>query len=244
MKQNICVMDVYDDNENILNSQVIINDNIKFEIPKNYFFVQEKTDSELMILLLSDGFSQLNINILDNNKNYDEIYNEINKFYKITDAFTNYRGQKIIEFFNNNICYLIIYNKEKITKLECKCEKYSVIYYELYFIAFSFNSSILDNSNDYYCLKNNYIILKNGKYLYEKYNINILKKKPYEELEKVSNMEFTNYITNNEEFSSEIKNYYLKSGDLFYTLKGRIDNYLKNNNVIDNYDEIDLLDEK
>lgn len=242
MKQNICVMDVYDDTENILSSQVTINNNIGFEIPKNYFFIKEKTDSELMNFVLSDGYNQININILDSNKKYDDIYNEINKHYKITESFINYRGQKIIEFFANSICCLLIFDKEKIMKLECNCKKYSSIYYQVYFIAFSFKNLINDNLNEYYYQKNNYIILKNGKCLYEEYDIDILKKNPYEELEMVNNIEFINYITNNKDINRGIKNYYLKSYCLFYEVKSKIDNYLKNNNVFEDCNEIDLLD--
>ena len=102
MEEKILLYDVLDDDGNILNSQVILENKIGFEIPKNYFFNRENTDLKSNILQIKNNNNNyINISyVKSDEKDYKEKKQIIKEKYKIIEDFINYRGQKIIEFEN------------------------------------------------------------------------------------------------------------------------------------------------
>ena len=129
MNESISVYDVLDENNNILNSQVLI-DNIGFEIPSDYYFNKEATSTREHILHImnENNYIRLYYEKCDEN-NYKLEISNIRKKHKITEEFINYRGQKIIEYENETGINIISFDNTYVVVLNSKCKKYSTQYY-------------------------------------------------------------------------------------------------------------------
>ena len=77
VNENILLYDVFDDNKNVLNSQVILDNYIGFEIPKNYYFNKESTDLKNHILHIKSDKDFIRL--------YYEKCNEYNKLILLDD---------------------------------------------------------------------------------------------------------------------------------------------------------------
>lgn len=238
MEEKILLYDVLDDDGNILNSQVILENKIGFEIPKNYFFNRENTDLKSNILQIKNNNNYINISyIKSDEKDYKEKKQIIKEKYKIIEDFINYRGQKIIEFENENGINVMAYDGTIISFVNCQCKKYSDEYFDLYYILYSFDSESSGNYDNLYYQKNSYCIKRNGKYIYDKYNINLLKQNPTDYLSSFSTEMFCQYLKGKNDYDCEIDNYYVKKDKIYKSIVEKIENYRNDAN-----DDISLMD--
>ncbi len=203
------VYDVFSD-KNKLNSQVIFN-NIGFEIPKNYYFEKSATNIEensFQLIVNSNYKVDLKCMIL----NEDEFNDKLKKYSNtIINSFQNYRNQKIYEVINDEIIRIFGYDGKVFFELNSNAIKYSQEYFELYYIAFSFSEIENSDYDNNFFQKNNYCILKNGKYIYDNYNDNLIYKNPYEYLKKINTINFNEYINKNNKYDYKLKNDYIKN---------------------------------
>ena len=89
MNKNILLYDVFDDNKDVLNSQVILDNNIGFEIPKNYYFNKESTDLKNHILHIKSDKDFIRLYYEKCNEySYKEKIEEIMKKYGKPDTYT------------------------------------------------------------------------------------------------------------------------------------------------------------
>ena len=222
------VYDVYENNYK-LNSQVIFN-NIGFEIPDNYYFDKNETNfAENRFKILNENYNAIYINcgITDENNFKIAVERLNNPKYEF---YINYRCQKIYEYKENEYIRIIAYIDNIFCDLYCRCKKYTQEYYDLCYIAFSFcklSNSIYD---DLFIQKNNYCILKNGKYIFDSYSINLNFKNPYRFLTKLNDVQFKEYLTKNKKIDQGLSNPYLDNG--FEKIFNKIENY-KNSNIND-----------
>lgn len=241
MNENILLYDVFD-NKNVLNSQVILNKSIGFEIPSDCYFDKNATNFDKHIFQLINHDNNINIHFdIYNENSYKEKIDKIRNQYKITEEFVNYRGQKIIEYENESGINIIVNDDKNILSINSKCNKYSFEYYVLYYIAFSFDSNCDDNYENSYYQKNSYCILKNAKHLYDEYNVNLIKHNPFETLKILNNENFCKYLINNSDYDDEINNYYLMKDNASKNIVNRIKNY--KNDEFDDPSLMDLIEE-
>lgn len=231
------VYDVFDTKVK-LNSQVIVN-NIGFEIPSNYYFEKDNTDLSKNKFQLCNNHNhqiELKYDLLNEN----EVSDKLKQYKSFTiNSFQNYRNQRIYEFFDADKIVVIGYDGKIFFEIKSNVEKHSQEYFELYYIAFSFSEIDEYNYDNYIFQKNNYIILKNGKYLYDNYDINIVYKQPYEYLKKLNIISFNNYINKNEKYRYELENNYLKND--YGNIVEKIEHY---KNVAENDKELlDVIEE-
>lgn len=243
MNEKILLYDVYDDNKNVINSQVILDNNIGFEIPNDYYFKKETTNlSERILHILNDKhFIRLYYEMCDE-KSFKQQIEKIQEKYKITEDFTNYRGQKIIEYENETGINIMSFDGTNLLLVNSKCHKYSDEYYVLYFIVFSFDSNCQNNYDNVYYQKNNYCILKNAKYIYDNYGINLIKHNPFESLEVIDKENFCKYINGIVNYDEEIDNYYMSSDKTLKSIVYKIENY--KSNEMDDSSFMDLVEEE
>lgn len=243
MNEKILLYDVYDDNKNVIKSQVILDNNIGFEIPKDYYFKKETTNlSERKLHILNDKhFIRLYYEMCDE-KSFKQQVDEIHEKYKITEDFTNYRGQRIIEYENETGINILSFDGTILLIINSKCHKYSNEYYILYFIAFSFDSKCQDNYDNVYYQKNNYCILINAKYIYDNYEINLIKHNPSESLSIIDKENFCKYIKGVDDYDAEIDNYYMSKDKTLKNIINKIKNY--KNNEIDEPSLMELAEEE
>lgn len=240
MEETLSLYDVLDDDRNVLNSQAIIG-NICFEIPKSYFFNKDTTSLEKHILHLknSSNFVRIYYEHCDEN-NYKIKIEDIRNKYNITEEFSNYRGQNVIEYESETGINVIGYDGNIVIIINCKCKKYSKEYFDLYFILYSFDTVSNGTYNNSYYQKNNYCVLKNGSYLYQKYNLNLLKTNPSEFVSEFVIEMFCKYINGVCDYDSNIKNYYVKKDVVFQNIVNKIKMY----NVSDDDPSfMDIIDE-
>ena len=121
------------------------------------------------------------------------------------------------------------------------CSKYSNEYYELYYIAFSFDSDCNDNYDNSYYQKNSYCIIENAKHLYDEYKVNLIKHNPSETLSILNNESFCNYLSNTSNYDNELNNYYVLKDKVFSGIVNKITNY--NNEEFDDPSLMDLIEE-
>ena len=241
MDENISVYDVLDENKTILNSQVLIG-NVGFEIPSDYYFNHEFTSIKDHIFHLVSKNDYIRIHYEKcNEENYNLEISNIKERNNITEDFTNYRGQKIIEYENETGINLISYDNCYVTILNYKCKKYSNQYYTLYYILFSFVFNISIEYDNVYYQKNNYCIMKNGCYLYEKYNKNIIKYNPADLLNKYDKIAFCDYLNGNIIFDTNFENYYTVEDNEFIKIFNKINSYV--NFEDDNPDLMEVIEE-
>ena len=239
MNKEIILMDIFDENKNILNSQVILNNVIGFEIPKDYFFNKEFTNLNERLLLLSNMNNEIKLYYeMCSIDNYNNKIEEIKKKYTITEEYSNYRGQKIIEYESETGINVISFDGEYVNIANSKCKKYSREYYSLYYIVFSFDSKCNGNYDNLYYQKNNYCILINGFHIFKKYGKNILKFNPNELIKTVTNNSFCEYLTSNHYFDEQLNNYYMPA-KVFNIVVNKIDNYV--NEELDDPNMMDLV---
>ena len=242
MNERILLYDVFDDNKNVLNSQVVLDNNIGFEIPSNCYFDKNTTILKDHILKLKNNDNDINIYF---NKYDEKIYNdkiaEIKRKYNITEDFTNYRGQKIIEYEDELGINVLAYDGINMVVVNSNCSKYSNEYYELYYIAFSFDSDCNDNYDNSYYQKNSYCIIENAKHLYDEYKVNLIKHNPSETLSILNNESFCNYLSNTSNYDNELNNYYVLKDKVFSNIVNKITNY--NNEEFDDPSLMDLIEE-
>ena len=242
MEEGIWLYDIYDDSKKIINSQVILNNNIGFEIPKDYFFAKNHTNLKERILRLDNGKRTIKLYY---EKCYEKDYNkkieELKGKYKITEDFTNYRNQKIIEYETETGINIICYDGSIVLMLNSRCQKYSNDYYVLYFIAYSFDSNCGTLYENYYYQKNSYCILKNAYHIYKKYKINLIKYNPSEILAIINRKNFCKYISNISDFDYEIDNHYMAKDIVFEDIVNKIEKY-NNLDFNDNPSFIDLIE--
>lgn len=242
VNENILLYDVFDDNKNVLNSQVILDNYIGFEIPKNYYFNKESTDLKNHILHIKSDKDFIRLYYEKCNEySYKEKIEEIERKYKTTEDFINYRGQRIIEYENETGINVISYDGAYVLILNSKCKKYSYEYYILYFIVFSFDSDCPESYDNSYYQKNSYCILKNGKYVYDKYKINLIKYNPSESLDIINTESFCKFISDNIEYDEKLDNYYVEKTKINQNIVNRINNYHNNEN--DDPSLMDLIEE-
>lgn len=234
------VFKIYDvfDNNNKLNSQVIFN-SIGFEIPTNYYFEKKSTNLELnKFQLINDCNHKINLECYILNES--EFNDRLKKYSNQAMCnFQNYRSQKIYEIIDNEKIKIIGYDGKIFFKLDSNVKKYSQEYFELYYVAFSLSEIENNNYDNNTYQKNNYCILKNGKYVYDKYNIDIVYEKPYECLKKLNTINFNNYINKNEKYEYELDNNYVKNN--YRSIFEKIENYKKS--VESNEELLDIVNE-
>jgi len=234
------VFKVYDvfSNENKLNSQVIFN-NIGFEIPNNYYFEKSATNIEENTFQLVGNYNykiDLKCMILNEDKFNDKLKKYSNT---IINSFQNYRNQKIYEIINDEMIKIFGYDGKVFFELNSNVIKYSQEYFELYYIAFSFSEiENLDYDNNLF-QKNNYCILKNGKYIYDNYKINLIYESPYEYLKKLNTLNFNEYINKNYKYDDKLKNEYIKND--YGNIVEKIEHY---KGIVENDKELlDIIEE-
>ena len=177
--------------------------------------------------LLSSG-RQVNITGITDENNFKIAVEKLNN--PKYEFYINYRCQKIYEYKENEYIRIIAYIDNIFCDLYCRCKKYTQEYYDLCYIAFSFcklSNSIYD---DLFIQKNNYCILKNGKYIFDSYSINLNFKNPYRFLTKLNDIQFKEYLTKNKKINQGLSNPYLDNG--FEKIFNKIENY-KNSNIND-----------
>lgn len=234
------IFKVYDvfSNKNKLNSQVIFN-NIGFEIPNNYYFEKSATNIEentFQLISSSDYKIDLKCVIL----NEDEFNDELKKYSNsIINNFQNYRNQKIYEIVSDEIIKIFGYDGKVFFELNSNVKKYSQEYFELYYIAFSFSEIENFNYDNNLFQKNNYCILKNGKYVYDNYKINLIYENPYEYLKKLNTINFNEYINKNYKYDYKLKNDYIKND--YSNIVEKIEHY---KSMVENDKELlDIIEE-
>lgn len=244
MNKNILLYDVYDDNKNVLKSQVILDNHIGFEIPKNYFFNKSSTILKNRILYIMNKIDHIKLyyEICDE-ETYSKKIAEVIERYEVNEHFINYRGQKIVEYENETGINIICYDGTVILILNSKCKKYSKEYYILYFIAFSFDSDCQTTYTNFYYQKNNFCILKNAKYIYENYKINLIKYNPSELLSIINRKNFCRYISKGSTFDYNISNYYVPGNKLYKEIVDKIEKYNTDLNIDDDSSVMDLVEE-
>ena len=231
------VYDVFSD-KNKLNSQVIFN-NIGFEIPNNYYFEKSATNiEENSFLLIGDFNYKIDLKCMILNE--DQFNEKLKKYSNtIINSFQNYRNQKIYEVINDEIISIFGYDGKVFFELNSNSIKYSQEYFELYYIAFSFSEiENYDYDNNFF-QKNNYCILKNGKYVYDNYNENLIYKNPYEYLKKINTINFNEYINKNNKYDYQLKNDYIKNE--YNNIVEKIEHY---KSIVENDKELlDVIEE-
>lgn len=234
------IFKVYDvfSNKNKLNSQVIFN-NIGFEIPNNYYFEKNATNIEENSFQLI-GNSNYKIDLKCMFLNEYEFNDKIKKYSNtIINSFQNYRNQKIYEMINDEIISIFGYDGKVFFELKSNAIKYSQEYFELYYIAFSFSEIENYDYDNSFFQKNNYCILKNGKYVYDNYNENLIYKNPYEYLKKINTINFNEYINKNNKYDYKLKNDYIKNE--YNNIVEKIEHY---KSIVDNDKELlDVIEE-
>ena len=236
MESTLKVYDVFD-NKNNLNSQVLLND-IGFEIPSNYYFDNNTVNIHENKFQLINDKNRINLKCgVFNKDDFDKVLTKYNNF--IVNDFQNYRNQKIYEIISNQTIKVLGHDDNVFFELSSDIKRYTQEYFELYYIAFSF-CKIEDNEYDNITFqKNNYCILKNGKYIYDKYDINLIYEKPNECVKTLNSISFNNYISNNDKYDSKLKNNYIKN-DFDYIVE-KIEKF-KNIKDDDNF-PLDILEE-
>ena len=224
MDKKILIYDVLDQNDKMLNSQVILDNNIGFEIPSDYFFDKDKTNlnKNKLVILNKNNNIVMEFKIC-NEDNYKNEINEIRKNYDIGEDFINYREQKILEYVDKDYMNILGFDGKVLVSLKSKCKKYSSLYYEMYFILYSFDSKCNLQYDNFYYQKNNFCILKNGYYIYNKFKLNLLKENVYDYLNKLNEKYFCDYLLKNKEFDKNIDNYYLPS--TYRDIMSKVDGY-------------------
>lgn len=235
MNNLLRVFDIVD-NKIRLNSQVIFN-NIGFEIPINYHFNKENTKIEENQFQIIDDFNfKINLKFFIYKK--DEL-NIIIENHKDKNVFKNYREQKIYEIIENDTIKIVGYDDNIFFEVSAQCKKNSQKYYDMYYIAFSFKK-IEGEYDNQYLQKNNYCILKNGKFIYENMDVNLIYENPYEYLNKIHKINFNDYLVKNKKYFNELTNYYIK--DDFNNVVSKIEKY--KTNIINDEDEMmDIIEE-
>lgn len=236
MESTLKVYDVFN-NKNKLNSQVLLND-IGFEIPSNYYFDNNTVNIHENNFQLVNDKNKINLKCgIFNKDDFDKVLSKYNNF--IVSDFQNYRNQKIYEIISNQTIKVFGHDDNVFFELSSDIKRYTQEYFELYYIAFSF-CKITDNEYDNITFqKNNYCILKNCKYIYDKYGVNLIYEKPYECVKTLDIISFNNYISNNDKYDSKLKNNYIKN-DFDYIVE-KIEEF-KNIKVDDNI-PLDILEE-
>ena len=246
MNRKIKLYDVVDNNNIIINSQVIVDNNIGFEIPRQYYFVNDTTDNNTFHITNDKTDINISFELFDENiikGKLESIRNNLIKVEsktKITENFNNYRNQKIMEYEENNCINVIGYDEHIIISANSKCKKYSYEYFDLYYIVFSFIYGCNGEYDNLSYQKNNYCILKNGKYIYETNEINILKTNPIDLLISISNKNFCQSICENKEYDKNIDYYYIPKAEMFRKIVKRIENIIISEDN-DNPDCMDLI---
>lgn len=236
MESTLKVYDIFN-NKNKLNSQVLLND-IGFEIPSNYYFDNNTVNIHENNFQLVNDKNKINLKCgIFNKDDFDKVLTKYNNF--IVSDFQNYRNQKIYEIISNQTIKVFGHDDNVFFELSSDIKRYTQEYFELYYIAFSF-CKIEDNEYDNIIFqKNNYCILKNCKYIYDKYGVNLIYEKPYECVKTLNIISFNNYISNNDKYDSKLKNNYIKN-DFDYIVE-KIEKF-KNIKVDDNI-PLDILEE-
>lgn len=211
MNNNLILYDLVEKG-NVLNSQAILNDiSIAFEIPSNYYFDKSHTNIQEHYFRVIGYNSFVDIRILKKNKEtYKKDLLELYKKFVFNEELANYRNHKVVEFEHDDTIYVIIYDGIYEYDLKSKCQRYSKEYFELYFIAYSFDNCNDNNYQNDRVQQNNYCILKNGYHVYDKYNINLIKENPQDTLRKLNQKSFTKYLKNNNKYDLELNNEYFK----------------------------------
>ncbi len=242
MDESILLYDIYDENKNVLNSQVILDNKYGFEIPSSYYFNKESTNLKEHILNIrnDNDFIRMYYNQCVES-DYKIKVEEIKSRHKITEDFTNYRGQKIIEYEDETGINVIVYDETIVIILNSKCKKYSNEYYVLYYIIFSFDSNCQTSYENFYYQKNSYCILKNAKHIYNNYKINLIKYNPTESLTVIDTKNFCEYISENKDYDDKLYNYYVSKDKGFKNIVDKIKDY--RNNELDDPSFMDLVEE-
>ncbi len=243
MNNNIVLLDILDEKQNTLNSQAIINSEIIFEMPRDYYFDQNATNIEDHILQIKNS-NNINIKLCYescNEKDYNKKITKIKNQNKINEDFINYREQQVVEYVDTAGINITCYDGKFLLIVSSKCDKYSNEYYILYYISFSLDRYQENYDNKYY-QKNNYCILSNAKYVYDKYKINLIKNNPFEKLVSININAFSNYISGVCSFDWNNSNYYVSKEVDFKNIVEKIDNY-KSINLDDDLVLVDMLEE-
>lgn len=237
MNENILMYDVLNENNEAINSQVIIN-NMGFEIPNDYYFIENLTRLNDKILYLTDGDNTIQMYYEKcSNQNYENKTKEIKENSLILETFDNYRGQKIIEYESDKKINIMGYDGDYTVVLSSDCKRYSRDYYTLYYILFSCDSRCSKNYDNLYYQKNNLSILINGKHVYDRYQKNIIKYVPEKILSSLINKSYCNYLESNKEFDENLSNYYIKNDIGMKNVIKKIESYFDSNN-----DDISMRD--
>lgn len=241
MSETILMYDVLNENSETINSQVIIN-NMGFEIPNDYYFIENLTRLNDKILYLTDGKNVIQMYYEKcNNQNYENKVKEIKESNLILETFDNYRGQKIIEYECEKKINIMGYDGDYIIVINSDCKRYSRDYYTLYYILFSCDSRCEENYDNLYYQKNNLSILVNGKHVYDRYQKNIIKYVPEKILLSLINKSYCNYLESNKEFDENLSNYYIKNDIGMKKVIKKIESYFDSNN--DDISMRDLIEE-
>ena len=194
MNEKLLLYDIYDSSKQVLYSQVIIDGNNTFNIPKNYYIKKDSTNLDKRIITIIGGNHSIRLyyEICDEEACKQKVANIIEKKQTI-EEFSNYRGQNIIEFEDKSGINIVCFDGDVLLKIDSKCTRYSKEYYILYYIAFSFEINFDDNFKNESYEKNNYCILKNAKHAHDKYKVNLINLNPTKLIDKINRENFCNH---------------------------------------------------